>query len=67
MSRICDFCWSTSGQPTPAVTYIALGAVGDPNEVYDACQTCAERVKEMLHTKPERRKPGRPPATAEKT
>lgn len=59
--KICDFCWNSNGQPVAAVTQIAIG--NDAEEIYDACQSCAMSVKELLNQpKPEEKKsgPGRP-------
>jgi hypothetical protein len=56
--KICDFCWSASGQPVAAVTQITIG--NDAEEVYDACQSCAMSVKELLSQPEEKKKAGRP-------
>ncbi len=59
--RVCDFCWSRDGQPVQAVTAIAIG--NESEEVYDACQSCAMLVKELLNQPESERKsrgPGRP-------
>ena len=59
--RVCDFCWSRDGQPVQAVTQIAIG--NDGEEIYDACQSCAMSVKELLNQPEVERKgrgPGRP-------
>jgi hypothetical protein len=60
--RICDFCWSASGEPVMAATQLSFGATENPDEIYDACQSCAMTVKELLN-QPEKEKksgPGRP-------
>jgi hypothetical protein len=64
--RLCDFCWSSSGLPVAASTQISFGPIDNPDEVYDACQSCAMTVKEMLNQpkKEEKHGPGRPRKTA---
>lgn len=59
--RLCDFCWNSTGQPVPAATQISIGF--EYEETYDACQSCAMSVKEMLNQpKADEKKsgPGRP-------
>jgi hypothetical protein len=63
--KICDFCWSASGLPVAATTQISLGPVEQPDEVYDACNSCASMIKENLNRPKEvKRGPGRPGKTA---
>lgn len=64
--KICDFC-QNSGQHVLAVTQISFGNADQPDEIYDACQSCAMVVKEMLNqpkAEGKKRGPGRPGKTA---
>lgn len=67
--KCCDFCWNATGKPVPAVTQIAIGPFEQPDEILDACQSCAAAVKELLNQPREtasevKRGAGRPRKTA---